>query len=195
MSNSAIWNTLGRKAMEGDCEALGNLLESYRPQLKLIAGKSLSPRLRVKADVSDVVQETFEDACEDFGRSAVSNRRQFWSWLKSILLRRVCDVHRTYVSSLKRCLEREEAGQEVTETLLKEQSTASETAMRIESAEKLTASISQLPKPYRLVIELRFLHGLSCEEIAIQIERSPNAVRMLVNRAIARLRTVLAAEL
>jgi RNA polymerase sigma-70 factor (ECF subfamily) len=193
MSHSALWNLFGRKAMDGDVEALGVLLESYRPQLKTIAGRSLSPRLLVKADLSDVVQETFENACGNFRRSSVTNGKQFWLWLRSMLVRRVCDVHRIYIYSKKRSLARETSVNDCRSAMVLDESTASERLMRIESAEMLSQSILKLPRPYRMVLELRYLEDLSCEEIAAEINRSPDAVRMLVNRAIARLRTQMTA--
>lgn len=188
MSHSGRWNSLGRKAMEGDAEALGDLLESYRPQLKMIAARSLSPQLQVKADLSDVVQETFENACSSFRRSSITNGRQFWLWLRSMLVRRVCDVHRIYTYGKKRSLEKESSFYESGRTMLLDESTASEKLMRIESVERLSESMLRLPEAYRVVLQLRYLEELSCEEIAVEINRSPDAVRMLVNRAIVRLR-------
>lgn len=191
MSHNVRWDAFGHQAINGDVEALGALLESYRPQLKMIAERSLSPQLQVKADISDVVQEAFENACESFGRSNVASGRQFWLWLRSMLVRRVCDAQRLYLHSKKRSLQRECCVDESKTPLVLDESTASEKLMRIESVERLSESIQGLPQAYRVVLQLRYLEDLSCEEIAVEINRSPDAVRMLVNRAIVRLRSEL----
>ena len=53
-------------ARAGNTQALGQLLELYRNYLKLLARSQVDLHLRSRADASDLVQETFLDACRDF---------------------------------------------------------------------------------------------------------------------------------
>lgn len=184
-----IWNAFGQKAIEGDVDALGSLLESYRPLMKAIAERSLSPRLHVKADVSDIVQETFEHACLSIRTANALNGRQLWAWLRSLLLRRVCDVYRSYASCQKRSVDREVSSSDWQDVIHREQSTASEKLIRIESMERLHKTLLDLPRAYSTVLQLRYVEGLTCDDIAVLIDRTPDAVRMLVNRATACLKT------
>lgn len=54
------------RALDGDREALGWLLSSFRNYLKFLADEQIDRRVRGKADASDVVQETFLYVHETF---------------------------------------------------------------------------------------------------------------------------------
>jgi RNA polymerase sigma-70 factor (ECF subfamily) len=56
--------------------------------------------------------------------------------------------------------------------------------VRKERSELLNATLQALPDRYREVIELRNVQGLSFEEIAVKLNRSSGATRMLWLRAI-----------
>jgi len=55
----------------------------------------------------------------------------------------------------------------------------------------LHAQLGRLSDDYRMVVTLRFLVGLSCEETAEAMSRSPGAVRVLQHRALLALRQLL----
>ena len=57
--------------------------------------------------------------------------------------------------------------------------------------EELRISLEQLRDDYRMVLVLRFLSGLTPNETAQVMGRSPGAVRVLQHRALASLRTLL----
>ena len=56
-----------------------------------------------------------------------------------------------------------------------------------EALERLEAAFRQLPDDYREVILLARMVGLSHAEIGRQMERTPQAVRVMLHRALARL--------
>jgi RNA polymerase sigma-70 factor (ECF subfamily) len=53
-------------ALGGRTESLGRVLESNRTDLALLARAQIGLRLQGRVDASDLVQETFLDACRDF---------------------------------------------------------------------------------------------------------------------------------
>jgi RNA polymerase sigma-70 factor (sigma-E family) len=59
----------------------------------------------------------------------------------------------------------------------------------------LAAALAQLPKRERAVIVLRYLADRSVEQVAVDLGRSPSAIKVQSMRALAKLRAVLGADL
>ena len=72
---------------------------------------------------------------------------------------------------------------EVLELLTHGGRTPSGYVQRDEAVLAVQTAIRELPADYRRAIELRFLSGLSLEEIGQQMQRSPRAVQGLLDRA------------
>ena len=75
--------------------------------------------------------------------------------------------------------------------LAAETPTPSQLAVRREAAVRLADTIARLPADYQMVLLLRVFEGLSAEEVAQRMNRSPGAVRMLQLRALTALRAEL----
>jgi RNA polymerase sigma-70 factor, ECF subfamily len=69
-----------------------------------------------------------------------------------------------------------------------------ETALAYLEAERVRALLARLPAQQRELLALRVLFGLSAEETGRALGMSPGAVRVAQHRALARLRTLVAAE-
>ena len=54
------------RAVKGDREAFGELLQRYRPYLRMLARRQLDSALHVRIDASDIVQQTCLEAHRDF---------------------------------------------------------------------------------------------------------------------------------
>src|SRR5262245_57488511 len=94
-------------AEEGSCGELGCRFEDCRPYLLLVARGVMGPRLRVKLDASDIVQETFLEAQRHLGRFRGKTPTEFRAWLREILLCRLASAQRTYLGTKKRAVGRE----------------------------------------------------------------------------------------
>src|SRR5438128_10963899 len=70
----------------GQPQRLGELLERYRNYLKLLARAQIDLFLRRRIDASDVVQETFLDACRDFQQFRGGTEAELRAWLRKILI-------------------------------------------------------------------------------------------------------------
>jgi DNA-directed RNA polymerase specialized sigma24 family protein len=60
-------------------------LDRFRNRLRLLAEIELSPRLRVKEDASDIVQQTLLEAHRDLPAYRGQTDAELFCWLKTIL--------------------------------------------------------------------------------------------------------------
>lgn len=187
ISHSEVWRTFGVKAVAGDRDALGDLLEHYRPLLTTMAGHGLSPRLKSKSGASDLVQQTCEDAFLGITKVRSRNGHQLWRWLSSLLSKNVCDLQRQLVRCQKRSVRREVASVDRMDNMDGFSRPVFEDVTTKETAERLHAPMNRIPLAHREVLRWRFLEEKSCEEIAVMVSRSADSVRMMVNRALKKL--------
>jgi RNA polymerase sigma-70 factor (ECF subfamily) len=188
-----------RAARNGDAAALGQLFESYRRYLAVLARVQIGHRLQGKADASDLVQETFLAAHRHFPQFRGESQAQFVRWLQEILATKLADLLRRYLGTQGRNvrLERElEDAFDRSSALLARgpvapQSSPSQQAARHEEAFLLAAALGELSDAYREVLTLRHLEGLTFPEVAHRMGRSLDSVEKLWMRALARLRQLL----
>lgn len=185
----------------GDADAVGQLLEGYRPWLQLLARLQTNQRFQAKFDSSDVVQLTLLEACRALPQFRGDTEAELTAWLRQLLARVLAHEVRRYHGTQQRDLGREvpleqalaESSQRLRDFLASPGSSPSQQAARREQEVLLAEVLARLPDDYREVIVLRNLEGLSHEEVAQRMDRSPGAVRMLWVRALARLREELGA--
>ena len=186
ISHSDVWLSYGEKAIDGDQEALGHLLETYRPLLSALANRSIPESLKPKVGTSDIVQQTCEDAVVGLPAMRARNGRSFWKWLTSLLSKNVADVHRRFVASEKRSVDRE-SDMNVQQVPKSSGSSLVQRVSKKELAEHLDAALQRIPPAHRQMLQWRFLEERSFEEIGLMVSRSPDAVRMMVGRSLKRL--------
>ena len=180
-------------ARAGSQQALGQVLETFRGYLLLIADREMDPELRAKGGASDLVQETFLEAQRDFGRFHGNSADELRAWLRRLLLNNVANFTRQYRERAKRQVGREiplEAGGSSHERgagLEADTLSPSGEALAHEQAEALAQAVQRLPPDYRQVLALRHEEQLTFEEIGQRMQRTANAARMLWLRAVERL--------
>jgi len=186
-------------AKQGSTSCLGRLLTLYSNYLKLLIAAQLDDRLRVRVSPSDIVQETFFEAHRDFHQFRGQSTGEFVAWLRKILVNNLLHVVEQHLLAEKRDVRREVSLEQIGKRL--EQSTArlesllaepgdspSGYAQRNEQEIMLADALAELPGDYREVILLRHVEGLPFDEVALRMDRSSGAVRMLWLRALERLR-------
>lgn len=176
-------------ARAGDTVALGRLLELCRARLLAVADRELGSHLRPKAGASDLVQEAFLDAHRFFDQFAGDDPDQLLAWLRAILLNRLRGVVNRYRGTDKRAVDREvplPEGSSPPEAA-DGQPTPSGLAADAERAAAVRAALGKLPEHYRQILIWRHWDELTFEEIAARLGKTPDAVRMLWGRAVARL--------
>jgi RNA polymerase sigma-70 factor (ECF subfamily) len=163
----------------------------------MIANHETDSSLRNKEAPSDLVQQTYLEAEEDFSRFNGDTETELIAWMKTILRNNIANSRRRYRHTAMRDLNREirvdDSGEnvELREGLTANERTASGIAMRIEEETAIRSAIERLPEDYREVIQLHHQEGLSFVEIGQRIGRSPDAVRKLWSRAIVQLQQML----
>lgn len=174
----------------GDSSALGELLQVYRPYLRIIAERKLGPKLAVRVEASDVVQQTWMEAAKAFPNFAGSTEPELSAWLAAILDRNVQNLVRDNRAA-KRDIRREEAPAG-SATLswggARQASTPSKKAIQGERALRLAAAIEELPDEQRTAIVMRHLQEKSLDDIAKELDRSKSAIAGLLYRGLRSLR-------
>jgi RNA polymerase sigma-70 factor (ECF subfamily) len=179
-------STTIQKATRGDAVALDALLERYLPQLRAFVRLRLGPGLRARESSDDIVQSVCRQILQDVDVFEFRGEARFKHWLYSAALRKIRDRHRFYHRE-KRSIDRERP---IDPALLREYasfSTPSEAAMHKEELAVFEEVFDSLPDDYKEVITLSRLIGLEHAEIAAQMGRSEQSVRMLLFRALAKL--------
>ncbi len=207
MTSSSASNAehLLSQALEGSPESLGQLLHVYRNYLSLLVTSQLERKLLTRVSSSDIVQETFLEATRDFEKFRGSSAREFWAWLRRILLNNLHRVVEQHVLTKKRDVRREISLEALATSM--DQSTArldsilpaaglspSGNIQQLELEIELADKLAQLPADYRDVILLRHVEALPFEEVGRQMDRSAGAARMLWLRALQALREDMQAE-
>jgi RNA polymerase sigma-70 factor (ECF subfamily) len=179
--------------------ARGQLLESYRGYLTLLARLQIGCRLHAKVDAADLVQETFLEAHRNFDRFEGRTEAELIGWLRQILAGRLAKLLRHYLGTQRRDvrLERHLAAEldlssrALDRGLFTRSSSPSHRASRREQAVILAGALERLPADYREVLILRHLEGLSFPDVARRMSRTVLSVKKLWARALPRLRDAL----
>src|SRR4051794_10793539 len=100
------WQTCLAAARAGSTEAIGTLLDGFRPYLWIIARGELGQPLQAKLSGSDLVQESLLNAYRAFGRFQGDSPQELQAWLRQILRRVIANRRREFDA------ERREAGRE-----------------------------------------------------------------------------------
>ena len=189
---------LMKLARDGNADALALLLERYRDYLRLLARLHIVRRLQSRADASDIVPDTFLEANLHFDGFRGTTEQQLLKWLREILATRLAGLVRRYYQTQQRdprlerdlSAELDRSSQALDRALVSGQVSPSDVAARREQAVMLADALQQLPEDYREVIILHHLQDLTFCDVAQRMERSPEAVRKLWMRALAKLRTL-----
>jgi RNA polymerase sigma-70 factor (ECF subfamily) len=173
-----------------------DLLEPYRPYLRLLARLHLHADLRAKLDPSDVVQQTLLRAYPAVGELRSRNPDVVVAWLRKVLARTLADAARHYHRD-RRDVGREQAVEADLDRsasgfaawLAADHSSPSGRAGRNEELLRLAAALDALPDAMREVVVLKHCRGWPLSQIAAHIGRTVPAVASLLRRGLAELRT------
>ena len=172
-------HSLVEQAQAGDRAAFEQLVAKFQGPLEAAVRGAIDPGLRATVDVDGILQETFLRAFKCVDRFAWRGEGSFSAWLRGIARNIVLDTLR------KR---RPAHGLTLAETMAVEDVSPSRAARRGERFDRLEEALGGLRPDHRQVLVLSRLKGLSIAEIAARMERSPDAVKKLLARALGALR-------
>ena len=189
--------TLLECAKKGDREAQSDLLGKYRNYLRLLARLQIDRQLQAKADPSDLVQETLLLALRDFEAFRGINEAELAGWLRTIMARTSAQLVRRYKDTKSRdvALERQlsadldHSTHDLRQLLVTSEPSPSQHVVKCETAVLLADALSRLPEDYREAIVLCHLQGKRLAEVATRMDRSVDAVKKVLARAMIRLRS------
>lgn len=176
-----------RQARDGSESSLGEVLQSFRNYLLLLADDELGNEVKVKVSPSDVVQDSFLEARQDFARFAGSTPEQFHAWIRRILLNNIANVLRDFCRTARRDISREtRLGDSQAGRIPDNNSVISPSGAAIyqEELDKLQNALTRLPAHYQEVIHLRNYERASFADIGQHLKRSAAAAHKLWIRAL-----------
>lgn len=190
-------------ARTGDTQALGQLLESYRGYLMVLARVQIGRRLQGKVDAADVVQDAFLGAYRDFEQFRGTSEKEFIAWLRQVLAFVLANLVRHYQGTQRRdvrlerqlAVELDQSSHALDRGLVANQSSPSQQAVRREQSVLLAEALARLPEEWRDLLILRHLEGLTFPEVAQRLGRTVDSVKKQWPRALAGLRRALEGEL
>ncbi len=192
---------LDARLRRGDIDALAVLVEREHDRLLRTVRLRLDQRLARRIDPEDVVQETFLAARTRIAHYASDGFTQPYTWLRTVLLQTLVDLHRHHLGAQMRDAGREAGGvplaNSASQALARELSgsvtSPSGAAIRREATGRLTEALTQLSEADREIISLRHFEDLSNEEVAEALAIQPKAASIRYVRALRRLSALLSA--
>jgi len=182
-------------AQDGDSSALDQLCRVYGERVQRIVRFRMGRELRGKLESMDLVQDAFVAAVKDLGKFEYQNEGDFLRWMSKIAENRIRDnLKRLHAD--KRDIRREvpidhrvlPAGDDCPRMPEPIRTTTPSVIMSFsEDLDRLENAMNLLKPEYREVIVLNQIEGISLKKIGDRLSKSPDAVRMLVARAMASL--------
>lgn len=190
--------TLTATAINGDREALAELLRRSEPELRLRLKGKIPRSFRSAFDEKDVLQVSFVEAFLRIGQFSPSREGSFLTWIARIAENNLRDAIRE-LDRNKRPPRRRQitASDDTYATMLGNLAGTTTTPTRHASREEVKAAIvvaiQSLPPEYATVVRMYDLEGKSIDEVGAAFEppRRRGAVHMLRLRAHDRLRELL----
>lgn len=155
------------------------------PDLSRFVGRRLGPELRQRESASDIVQSTVRELLAS-GRFEDRGEDSLRAWLEAAAEHKIQNRARRWRTAARGA--RGEVPFDDAESSLR--SPSGDAAIE-EDKGRLERALEALPATSRLALERVQLQGQSYAEVAEELGKSPEAVRKLVARALARLSTLL----
>lgn len=198
VAKTSIVNTkLLDRALEGDHEAFGELLESCRVQLLRIVSFRMDPRVRSRIDADDVLQEAFIEADQRFAQYLSDRSMPFFLWLRFITVQKLFQLHRLHLGAQARDARREVSifakahpaatSAMLAANLLGQHTSPSVAAMKAEQTLRVEKALNSMNQIDREVLALRRFERLKNDEVAQLLDISKTAASNRYIRALERL--------
>lgn len=182
-------------AQNGDQSALDRLCKVYNERVLRIVRIHMGSELRTKLQSMDLVQDAFISAIRGLDNFTYKNEGDFLRWVSKITENRLRD-NIDNLHADKRDIRKEiplnNNSSTTQDTFVGisgpvDKATPSLIMSKKEDLNRLEKAMDKLKPEYREVITLTKIEGLSYKEAAEKMGKGPDAVRMLLSRAIAAL--------
>jgi RNA polymerase sigma-70 factor, ECF subfamily len=193
-----------RAAARGDGAARQQLIALHRERLRRMVAVRMDRRLAPRLDPSDVVQEALAEAARHLDEYLHEPPLPFYPWLRQFAWQQLRHLHRHHVDARRRSVAREEPWElplpdrsalDLARRLLASGTSPSRRLIRDELRAHVQDALARLDPRDREVLVLRYLEGLTTDEIAAVLGIRAGAVKMRHLRALERLRGLLDIDL
>jgi len=176
------------RARQGDVQALGALLNSYRPYIRVLVRALHRNRLQSRLDDSDLIQDALLQAQQSFANFRGQTVAEFVSFLHLLVVQSAGHTLRGHLDTARRDVRREQPVEDIGGLVDPQAGSPSSAAIRQEQTVRMANRLGRLPEDMQRVLLGRHVDGLSYAELATQLGRSEGATRILYTRALRRLR-------
>jgi len=182
-------------AKKGNPRALNHLCGLYVERIRRIVRLRMGPELRVQLESMDLVQDALLAAVQGLDDFTYQKEGDFLRWISIIVENRIRD-HVDRIHAGKRDVRRQVSldgvaarsdGDRISAHSPARTTTPSLLVARSEELDRLERAMDRLKGEYRHVILLAKIEGLSYGQIGHQLGKSPDAVGMLLCRAMVAL--------
>ena len=185
-------------AKEGDNSALDQLCRVYSERVRRIVRLRMGQELRSKLESMDLVQDVLVCALGGLKDFTYKDEGDFLRWLSTIAENRLRDnLEKLHADKrdIRKKVRLDNRSPSTGNAFVKipapiDATTPSVIMSRREELDKLEKAIDELKPEYREVIILKRIEGLSYKEIGERLGRSPDAIGMLLSRAMVALTSV-----
>jgi RNA polymerase sigma-70 factor, ECF subfamily len=187
-------------AVHGDGAIRQELLQLYRPYLRLMAGRRLPRIVQQRVDASDIVQQTLVDAVRGLPDFRGQTEPEFTAWMTRLMERNLLmSVRNNTLGKRDVRLEQDwddASGSAVLmwHSLAADGSSPMSSVFRGEAALHLAMALEKLPDEQRTAVELRYIKQLSIQATADEMQRSIGSVAHLIRCGVEALETHLPSE-
>jgi len=158
--------------------------EQHRERLLSVIYLRMGPNLRVRMDPEDVLQEVAIEAVNSW--KTLSDQQNAGAWLVTLARRKVARILRDQLGVAARDPRREHAIK--TDLPMADRRSGPVThADRKDRLELLSQALERLSDDHREVILMMRIEQLSAKEAAERMNRTENAIHLLLSRAMKRL--------
>jgi RNA polymerase sigma-70 factor (ECF subfamily) len=197
--NSDNTEQLLQQAQAGDRLAFEELFSRHRAYLHQVVALRLDPRVRLRIDPSDVVQDAQLEAFQRIGDFLERRPMAFRLWLRKTTFERLLMLQRFHRGAARRSIDREVGLPDgsafaLIQHLFAAGSSPSERLEHSETARRVREALGQLSETDREILLMRNLEALSNQEVAEVLQIEPVAASQRYGRALLRLRKLLQAS-
>ena len=195
MSDNQNTHQLVSSAQKGDRYALEQLCNVYTERIRRIVRLRVGPELRTQLESMDLVQDALIAAVTGLKDFRDNGDGDFMRWLAKITENRIRD-RVDHIHAAKRDIRRqislkdgenESFGKKLLQYSPIVTTTPSVLLARREELDRLEKAMDNLSDDYRKVLLLARIEGLSHEQIAERMKKTPAAVAKMLSRAIVAL--------
>jgi RNA polymerase sigma-70 factor, ECF subfamily len=194
LPDSAQTQQLLSEIADGHSEAFDRLFARHRRHLLGVVKQRLGPSLRARVDPSDVVQETYIESARQLSDYLARRPMPFRLWLRKTAQQRLAKLAEHH-GAARRSSQREVPLPDRSSLLLARRLAgvvppASREASRRETAQRVREALQRLNDDDREILLLRYLEGLSNQEVAFMLEIDPATASQRHGRALVRLERI-----